>query len=58
MVSLSVMLIVLVSILIAYLLVRTAMMFLGEGSLEQDANGVYHYVFPDGSTSMFDSFSW
>jgi|GEM_PF-4543708 membrane protein len=58
MVSLSVMLIVLVSILIAYLLVRTAMMFLGEGSLEQDANGVYHYVFPDGSTSLFDSFSW
>lgn len=55
---LSVMLIVIVTIFITYLLIRTALMFLGEGSLTRKVDGTYVFMFPDGSTSLHNRFSW
>lgn len=58
MMSLSAMLIVLIALFVTYLLIRTALMFLGEGTSERKIDGTYHYVFPDGSSSPFNRFSW
>ena len=58
MVLLSVLLIVIVTIFITYLLIRTALMFLGDGTMKQKIDGTYVFMFPDGSTSLHNRFSW
>lgn len=58
MLCLSIMTIVLVILILTYLMVRTALMFMGEGKLEKDQGGRFIYVFPDGSKSLFNRFSW
>lgn len=55
----SIIAVALIFIVITYLMIRTALFFIGEGTLvKENLTGQIYYIFPDGSRSLFDRHVW